>query len=346
MKPRIVSYTAQDLATHLQATLYGNGALAVTGVCSVLAPTVGHLTFVKGRSPTAAWRQLIKLPEVAVLVEPSVIPDPELLRSLRCVVLVVPNPHSSFVDAIDYYYEPETIPAGIHPTASIDPSATIGEGVSVGPFCVIGPHAVLAHGAVLHNSVTIGRDVSIGSLTRLHSGVVIREGCAVGSQCVIHDNSVIGADGFGYIQDPTVGIRKVPQVGIVVIGDHVEIGANTSIDRATVGVTAIGSHTKIDNQVQIGHNVRIGSHCIICAQVGIAGSAIVGDGVVLGGGTGVADHVQIASRVRVGGHAGVTTDILEPGDYLGMPATKAGIYRRQQASLKRLGRLKRGSNEK
>jgi UDP-3-O-[3-hydroxymyristoyl] glucosamine N-acyltransferase len=330
----------------LQASLYGNSDLAITGLCPVLSPTVGHLTFIKGKSPTAAWRSLIKLPEVAVLVEPAVVPDPEILRSLRCVVLVVANPHSAFVDAVEFFYEPEAASIGVDPTARIDPTATLGAGVSIGAFCVVGPHAQIASGAVLDNSVTIGRDVSIGSRTHLHSGVVIREGCSIGNDCVIHNNAVIGADGFGYIPDATIGIRKVPQVGIVVIGDHVEIGASTSIDRATVGTTSIGSHTKIDNQVQIGHNVRIGRQCLICAQVGIAGSAVIGDGVILGGGTGVADHVQVGSRIRVGGHAGVTSDILEPGDYLGMPATKAGTYRRQQASLKKLTRLKHGNDEK
>jgi UDP-3-O-[3-hydroxymyristoyl] glucosamine N-acyltransferase len=340
MKARVVSITAHDLATRLKASLYGNGALAVTGLCPVLAPADGHLTFIKGRSPTAVWRTLIKLPEVAVLVEPGVLPDAEMLRSLRCVILAVASPQSAFVDAANLFYEPESVSVGVDPTAQIDPSAIIGDGVSIGAFCVIGPRARIASGAVLMNSVTLCRDVSIGERTHLHSGVVVREGCVVGNDCIIHNNAVIGADGFGYIPDGTMGIRKVPQVGIAVIGDHVEIGASTSIDRATVGTTSIGSHTKIDNQVQIGHNVTIGKHCLICAQVGIAGSAVIGDGVILGGGTGVADHVQVASRVRVGGHSGVTSDILEPGDYLGMPATKAGTYRRQQVSLKRLSRLR------
>ncbi len=343
MKARVVSITTSDLAMRLQASLHGQPDLAITGVCPVLSPTVGHLTFIKGKSPTAIWRSLIKLPEVAVLVEPGVVPDAEMLGSLRCVILVVANAHRAFVDAVDLFYEPESVSTGIDPTARIDITATVEQGVSIGAFCCVAPGAQIASGAILHNSVTVGRDVLIGARTILHSGVVIREGCRIGSDCIIHNNTVIGADGFGYIPDSTMRIRKVPQVGIVVIGDHVEIGANTSIDRATVGMTSIGSHTKIDNQVQIGHNVIIGRQCLICAQVGIAGSAVLGDGVILGGGTGVADHVQVASRVRVGGHAGVTSDIVEPGDYLGMPATKAGVYRRQQAALKKLARLKHSS---
>lgn len=346
MKPRIVAVTAQQIATALNASLHGNGALEITGVSAIYTPEPGRLTFIKGKSPAAAWRTLVKLPEVAVLIEPALLPDAEALRSLRCVLVVVPHAQRAFVEAIDQFYEAESVSRTVHPTAHIDPSASISEGVSVGPLAVIGARVHLGAGVIVHNSVTIKRDVVVGARTEIHSGVVIREGCSLGIDCVVHDNTVIGADGFGYIPDPVTGTRKVPQVGVVVIGDNVEIGASTTIDRATVGATKIGSHTKIDNQVQIGHNVIVGSHCMICAQVGIAGSAILGDRVVLGGGTGVADHVTIASGVRVGGHAGVTTDIAEPGDYMGMPAIKAGIYRRQQAYLRRLGpRARTGSAE-
>ena len=338
MKPRIVSVTARDLATNLNASIHGDGSLALTGLCAVHAPEPGTLTFIKGKSPTAAWRTLIKLPEVAVLVEPALLPDAEALRSLRCVLLVVPHAQRAFIDAVNNFYEPEAVSHTVHPTAQIDPSATISEGVSIGAHAIIEARVHLGVGVIVHGSVTIKRDVVVGARTELHSGVVIREGCRLGSDCIVHNNSVIGADGFGYIPDPVSGIRKVPQVGIAVIGDHVEIGASTTIDRATVGVTKVGSHTKIDNQVQIGHNVTIGSYCMICAQVGIAGSATLGDRVVLGGGTGVADHIRILSGVRVGGHAGVTSDINEPGDYLGMPAIKAGIHRRQQAYVKRLSK--------
>jgi UDP-3-O-[3-hydroxymyristoyl] glucosamine N-acyltransferase len=345
MKPKVISLSAGDLASSLQASLHGDGALAISGVCPLSSPQPGHLTFIKGRSPTAAWRTLIKLPALAVLVEKQLLPDVEALHSLRCALLVVSNAQRAFIAALDYLYDPETAPVAIHPTASIDPSARISDGVSIGAFCVIGPNAQIGAGAILHNSVSIYRDVSVGARTELHSGVVIREGCTIGSDCIVHNNAVIGADGFGYIPDQELGLRKVPQVGIVSIADHVEIGACTTIDRAAIGVTSIGYHTKIDNQVQIGHNVQIGNHSLICAQVGIAGSASIGDGVVLGGGTGVADHAKIVSSVRVGGHSGVTSDILEAGDYLGMPAVKAGIYRRQQASFKRLSHRNRPDNE-
>jgi len=345
MKSQSVSFSVKEVANILKGTVSGDAGLLISGLCPLHQPVVGHLTFIKGRSQTAAWRTLIKLPEVAVLVEPNMLPEQEALRSLRCTLIIVPSAQLAFLESTNYFYAPEEKDTSIHPTAIIDSTASISDGVSIGAFCVVGPRVQVASGVQLHNSVTLYRDVTIGARSELHTGVVVREGCSIGSDCIIHNNSVIGADGFGYIPDPASGIKKIPHVGVVNIGDHVEIGALTSIDRATIGVTTVGAHTKIDNHVQIGHNVIIGKHCLICAQAGIAGSAVLGDGVVLGGGTGVADHVHICSRVRTGGHSGVTTNIDEPGDYLGMPAIKASIYRRQQVSWKRLTSRDKGSKE-
>lgn len=335
MKQRKVSYSARELAEKIGAVLIGDGELLVASLASASNPQSGGLTFVRSRSKTAALRTLSTLSKMAVLIDDSLVPPVGARESLDSTLLVVPHPQQAFIELLPLFFEPEHPSRTIHPTAQIDQSATIGTNVSIGAYCVLGPEVVVGDGSVLHSHVTLYRNVHIGAHAELHSGVTIREGCIVGKHCTVHNNTVIGADGFGYMPDPTQGLLKVPQVGIVVIGDHVEIGAGSAIDRATVGATTIGHHTKIDNHVQIGHNVVIGSHCILCAQVGVAGSAIIGDGVVLGGGTGVADHVRIVSGVRVGGHCGVTGDLEEPGDYLGMPAVKAGVYRRQQAALKR-----------
>jgi UDP-3-O-[3-hydroxymyristoyl] glucosamine N-acyltransferase len=338
MKPTKFSILSADIATILKGELHGTADLLITELAPLHEPKAGAITFVKGRSKAAAWRAMIKLPRMVVLIEPALIPDHELISSLKCTLISVPNSHAAFIDIVNRFYTPEDVEYSIHPSAIIDPSAELSPNVSIGAFCVVGPRVKLGSGVVLHNSVTLCRDVTIGARSELFSGVVIRESCTIGDDCIVHNNSVIGADGFGYIADPKnkAPIAKVPQVGIVIVDDFVEIGANTTIDRATVGATRIGAYTKIDNQVQIGHNVSIGRACIICAQVGIAGSANIGDGVVLGGGTGVADHVSVVSGVRVGGHAGVTSDIDEPGDYLGMPALKASRYRRQWAAFKKL----------
>ena len=335
MKPRTVSYSARQLAEKVGATVIGDGELLVTSLAPATAPAKGALTFVRSRSKSAALRTLATLSKMAVLVDDELVPAIGARESIDSTLLIVPHPQRSFIELLPLFFEPEQVSHTIHPTAQIHTSATVGKNVSIGAFCVVGPEVHIGDGSVLHSNVSLYRNVTIGPDSELHSGVSVREGCILGKNCTIHNNAVIGADGFGYVPDPIHGLLKVPQVGIVVIGDYVEIGAGAAIDRATVGATTIGNHTKIDNHVQIGHNVTIGSHCILCAQVGVAGSSFIGDGVVLGGGTGVADHVRIVSGVRVGGHCGVTGDIDEPGDYLGMPAVKAGVYRRQQAALKR-----------
>jgi UDP-3-O-[3-hydroxymyristoyl] glucosamine N-acyltransferase len=186
----------------------------------------------------------------------------------------------------------------------------------------------------------------MGAGVTLHSGVSLREGTVLGSHVTVHNNTVIGGDGFGYVPDPSVGLRKVPHVGNVIIEDQVEIGANTSIDRGALGSTKIGFGTKIDNQVQIGHNVTIGKFCIICGQTGIAGSVTIGDRCVFGGGSGAADHVSICSGVRLGGRTGATGNINEPGDYLGFPALAASQWKRAQAALRRLAKPSRAAATK
>lgn len=340
MKPRTVSHPARKLAEAVSATLHGDPERAVSGLVAANSPQPGHLTFLRSRSASAVQRALADLKGMVVLMEERGLPPMASLGTIESTLLVVPDPQRSFVELTPWFYEAEAVERAIHQSANIHPSAAIGAQASIGPNCVIGPGARLAEGVILHANVTLYRDVSIGAGSELHSGVVVREGCIIGARCCVHNNTVIGADGFGYLPDPKRGLVKVPQVGIVKIGDDVEIGACSCIDRGAIGATVIGSHTKIDNHVQIGHNVTIGSHCILCAQVGIAGSATLHDRVVLGGGAGVADHVTVVSGVRAGGRTGILSDIDEPGDYLGIPAVPASIYRRQQIALKRFAMRK------
>ncbi len=334
MKPRPNTLVAADVAAKVGGTLHGDSAMSGSCLCALEAPVEGGITFARAQSTHSLRRKLEKLPKMIALVDSKMTGLDT--TSLKCAVIEVQDPQRAFISLIPDFYAEYTSPQGVHPSATIHPSASLGVGVSIGPGCVIGESCSISDNVRLDANVVIYSGVSIGANTHIHSGCAIREGCRVGSHCVVHNNVVIGADGFGYLSDPKTGISKVPQVGIVEIGDHVEIGACTSIDRGTVGATIIGSHVKIDNQVQIGHNVRVDSHAIVCAQVGIAGSCHIQRGVVLGGGAGVADHVTIVSGSRVGGHAGVTSSIEEPGDYMGFPAIKATQYRRQQAVIRRL----------
>ncbi len=317
-------------------SLVGPSAISVNGVCTLESPKPGKVTFIRAQSAEHVARELAKLPAMAVLVPRDAMP--EQLPPLAVAVISVKDPYAAFLDILPHFFEPVRPPRGFHPTAVIAPDAKIGADVSIGAYCVVEAGSSVGDRAVLHPHVRLYSHVTLGSDVELFSGVSIRSGCTIGSRVIIHDNTVIGADGFGYIPDPKTGIRKVPQVGDVVIADDVEIGANTCIDRGTIGSTRIGRGTKIDNLVQIGHNTVVGANCFICGQTGIAGSCTIGDGVVCGGSSGVADHVTIAPGVRLGGWCGVTSSISEPGDYMGFPAVKAQEFKRQQVALMRLTR--------
>lgn len=325
---------------HLGAEYVGTEPFVIMGVTPSNEPKPGYLTFLKGSSVAGVDAELTKLSGMVVVCQQGA--SANYTPPPAGGVICVKDPYAGFLDIVELFLEPELHEDGVHSSAVIHPSARIGAGARIGPLCWVDEGAVVGSGVTLVSHVRIHASARIEDGAFLHSGVSIRERCIVGKNTIIHDNVVIGADGFGYIPDSKRGLRKVPQVGHVEIGSNVEIGAGTCIDRGTLGATIIGSGTKIDNLVQIGHNTRVGSFCIICGQVGIAGSTTIGDQVVLGGSVGVADHVTIVSGVRVGGGGGVTTSILEPGDYMGLPALKASQWRRLQVHNRRVLNSSRG----
>ena len=226
-------------------------------------------------------------------------------------------------------------PAGIHPTAVIDRDAVVAETASIGPYCLVSSGARIGHRAVLTSHVSLGAHAKVGDDSRLMTHVSLGDFCEVGDRSLLNPGVVIGADGFGY--ETVDGVHeKVPQIGRVIIEDDVEIGANTTIDRARFSETRIGSGTKIDNLVQIGHNVRIGRGCLIVAQVGISGSAILEDYVVIGGQSGVVGHITVGKGTRVGGQSGVSKT-LPPGSVVqGSPAVELRMFQRISALQRRL----------
>lgn len=226
-------------------------------------------------------------------------------------------------------------PAGVHPSAVVDPSARIGSGVTIGPLCVVEAGAGVGDNAWLEAGVYLGRNVRIGADCRLFPGVKVMAECIVGARVILQAGVVLGADGFGY---ETVRGRheKVPQIGNVIVGDDVEIGANSTVDRARFNATVIGEGTKIDNLVQVGHNVTIGKHCIVCAQVGISGSTTLDEYVVLGGQAGVAGHITIGRGAKVDGQTGVNSN-LAPGSFVkGSPCLPYNLEQRLNVLRKRI----------
>ena len=229
-------------------------------------------------------------------------------------LLQVDDPYRAFARIHGLFNPPALHASGTSPQAVVDSTAVIGTDVSLYPYCHVGKDARVGDGTVLMPGVSIGRGAWLGRGCVLHSNVTVEDGCRIGDGVILHAGVVIGSDGFGYAGHGPQRL-KVPQAGIVEIGDDVEIGANTTVDRATIGSTRIGTGTKIDNLVQIGHNVVIGERCLIIAQAGIAGSAVVGDDVVIAGQAGISDHVEIGARSIIGPKSTVVRSV-EPGSVL------------------------------
>jgi len=269
--------------------------------------------------------------------------------------IVVVRPRYAMAGVSDLFERPAHRTPGVHPMSAIDPTAKIGRDVSIGPFVSIGPNTVIGDGVALLSNVSIGADANIGDGTLVHAGARIGDRVVMGKRCVIQPNAAIGNDGFsfvtpepgsvesakatGEIKGTNAVIRRVNSLGTVILGDDVEVGAGSTIDRGTITATRVGSGTKIDNLVQIGHNVEIGTNCMLCGLVGIAGSCVIGDRVVLAGQVGVADHVSIGHDSVVAARSGVAQDLAPQGVYFGAPAVPRKEAFEQLRNLGRLSRL-------
>ena len=319
-----------ELARLVEGQLEGEPATPIRGLASLEQAETGDLSFVTGpKYRTAAEQSRAS----AFLAPPGLeLPGRPVIR--------VADPFLAVARLLPLFH-PEPWPApGIHPTAVLAESARVARDASVMACAVVGAGSVVESRAVLHPHVVVGERCRVGEGSVLHPHVVLRADVDVGRRVVIHAGSVLGADGFGYVFDGTHH-QKIPQVGRVVVEDDVEIGANVTIDRATLGATVIGRGTKIDNLVQIGHNTVVGADTIIVAQTGIAGSCRIGSRVVLGGQVGVADHVTIGDGAQVGSQSGVHRDVAPGGAALGTPAIPAAAARRTMAALPRLPGLLR-----
>lgn len=252
--------------------------------------------------------------------------------------LVSENPYRDFGRALALFAAPQGSWRGVSPLASIDPSASLAENVTVYPFVFIGPRVVIGAGSVLFPGCYVGEDCRIGSATTLYPNAVLMAGTEVGDNCVIHPGAVLGADGFGFARTPA-GIEKIPQVGRVRLGNDVEVGANSAVDRAALDTTRVGDGTKIDNLVQVGHNVQIGRNTFLVSQTGISGSTHIGDNCTLAGQAGVAGHLRIGNNVTLGPQAGVAKDIPDNRVMGGSPAVDQGTYMRTLALMPRFPEL-------
>jgi UDP-3-O-[3-hydroxymyristoyl] glucosamine N-acyltransferase len=253
--------------------------------------------------------------------------------------LISKQPYVDFARALELFYQPPRPPAGIHATAWVAPSATVGEGASIGPFAVVGERVTIGRNAVIHPHVVLYEGVSIGDDFLAHSGAVVREFCRIGNRVILQNNVVVGGDGYGFAKQSNGAHYKIPQSGITVIEDDVEIQALTNIDRATVGETRIQRGAKVDSLVQIGHACVVGEDNIICSQTGLAGSSILGRNVLLAGQVGISGHLTIHDNAIVYAQSGIGGDVEAGAIMSGSPAFDAATWRRAVASFPKLPAL-------
>ena len=316
------------MAEYLGCPLSGEGRVELVGFASPESAETGDLIFVAGKDPAAGLARTRASAAIVPPDTPWAKGGPSLIHSS--------HPQRSFIKALELLFSPWRPPVGIHPTSVVAPTAKVAPDAAVGAFCSIGEEVEISEGAVLFPLVSVYPRVKIGAQAVLHSHVSIREDTVIGPRTIIHNGAVIGADGFGYIQDAEGRHTKIPQTGRVIIEEDVEIGANVTIDRGSLDATVIGKGTKIDNLVMIAHNVSLGRHVIIAAQTGVAGSTKVGNRVIMGGQVGVVDHAEIGDGALINAKSGITNSVPAGSRVAGNPHMDVTEWRKARVTLPKL----------
>lgn len=318
--------TVGEIAALVGGAVRGDAAARVTGVSGIREAGPTDLTFV---SDPKYSRYLEGTKAAAIIVPPGTQMNGKNLIEVR-------DPRIAMFALLERLEAEQTWrQPGIHPASVVAQGVSLARDVSISANATVGDRSVIEGGATIHAGARIGRDCRIGAQTVIYQNVTIGDRVVIGAGCIIQPGAVIGADGFGYAEQGGVQIR-IPQVGTVILGDNVEVGANSCIDRATFGATVIGSGSKIDNLVQIGHNVQLGRNCIVCGKAGIAGSAVLGDNVTIGAAAGVNGHIEIGEGAKVAGFAGVTKSVKPGAIVSGFPAVEVERHRRKEASIRQL----------
>ena len=327
------SLTILEINELLQGELIGHTDQQIIGPEDLEKSTEEHITFIGSSKYIKLWATS---KASAAIVSEKFTVEPGEGKAL----IKVKNADLAMATLLEAFNPPPPhMEEAIHPTAAVHPSATIGKGCKVGAGCYVGKNVVLGAGVTLYPNVTIFDETTIGAQTIIWSGTVIRERCKIGMQCIFHNNVSIGADGFGYRPAPDgQGLVKIPQIGNVIIGHQVEIGANSCVDRGKFSSTVIGDGCKIDNLVQIGHNSVMGRACIMAGHSGLAGSVTLGDGVIIGGSASIKDHTTIESGAIVGAGSGVMNNVPAGQTVLGYPAQPARDMLKQWVAMKKIAK--------
>ncbi|WP_298496911.1 UDP-3-O-(3-hydroxymyristoyl)glucosamine N-acyltransferase [uncultured Algibacter sp.] len=329
----MISYTIQQINDLIKGELIGNTTQQIEGPEQLQNAKENHITFIGSSKYLKYWADS---KACAVLVNDNLTLEPGDNRA----IIKVKNADLAMAKVLELFNPPAPeFEKNIHPTAVIHETAKIGDGCKIGANCYVGKDVILGNGVTLYPNACVFDETIIGDNTIVWSGTVIRERCIIGSHCIFHTNVSIGADGFGYRpSDDGRGLTKIPQIGNVIIGHHVEIGANSCVDRAKFSSTIIGDGCKIDNLVQIAHNSVMGRSCIMAGHSGLAGSVTLGDGVIIGGSASIKDHTTIHSGATVGAGSGVVGDVKAGATVLGYPAQDSRDMLKQWVMMRRLAK--------
>lgn len=330
-----MAFTVAEISNHLQGEVIGDSSLVLKGFAPADRAQPGDLTFAENENYFARADQSAAA---------AIIIDGPFTSRLGKALIRVANARVAFAKVLPLFFPEPVFPPGIHPAAIVPASAQVDPSAHIGPHCVLGEDVRVGPRSVLQGGNHIGAHCQLGQEVNLFPNVTLYPGTEVGNRVRIHSGAVIGADGFGYVQNNGLHL-KVPQIGSVIIRDDVEIGANVTIDRGALGPTIIGRGTKVDNLVQIAHNVTIGEHCLIVSQAGIAGSTRLGNYVILAGQVGLAGHLKIGNRVSVAAQSGVMNNIPDGEKWLWTPAQPDRQAKRQMIALQQLPELLRRVSE-
>ena len=324
------NYSIHEINAVLNGVIVGNTTKNITAPEQLELASETEISFIGNKKYEKLWQSS---KACAAIVNEDISIEPGENR----VFIKVKNADLAMSQVLELFApEPPKFSYEIHPTAVVDVSAKVGVGTRIGAGCYVGPNVILAENVTLYPNVTILDECTIGKNTVIWSGAVVRERCHIGAYCIIHPNATIGADGFGFRPCPERGLAKIPQIGNVIIGNNVEIGANSSVDRGKFSSTILGDGCKIDNLVQIGHNSRLGKFCIMAGNSGLAGSVTLGNGVIIGGSASIKDHLTLGDGAIIGAGSGVAADVPAGKTMLGYPAVEARTALKQWAILKRM----------
>ncbi len=330
------NFTATQIAQIINGTIQGNADVLVSSFGKIEEATSNQITFLANPK----YEDFLYNTQAAIVIINS---DLVLKENISSTLIRVPNAYSAFATLLTFYSDVQKkTPMGMQQPVYISTTATIGQDTYIGCFSYIGDDVVIGKGVKIYPGCFIGNNVTIGDNVSIYPNVVIYHNCKIGNHVVIHAGTIIGADGFGFVSQEDGTYSKIPQIGNVIIEDYVEIGSNTTIDRATMGSTIIKKGVKLDNLIQIAHNVEIGADTVIAAQSGISGSTKVGKNVMIGGQVGIVGHLQIADNCKIGAQSGVSKSILECStSVFGTPANHYNASLRSQAVIRNLPNLEK-----